>query len=101
VNDFTGDKLNITISANPPLSSTICVGETITLTCHVNNQNNVRVKQYQWSVDEDVPTIGSQTYTMKIPSQSVINVTCGVYAYVTNNNMVFGSNNVILYPAGQ
>ena len=97
-----GDRLRVTISASPPLNGEICVGETIAFTCHVLNSDHHQQYQYQWSIDEEIPTIGDHTYTIQVPSQSVFNVTCGVYARLNDtNNTTYGANTITVQPSGK
>ena len=91
----------MTISADTPLHEQICAGEPITFTCHVRNSDHLHQYQYQWSIDEDTAKIGDQMYTIQVPSQSVINITCEVYARLNDTISGYGTNNITVQPSGK
>ena len=99
---FIGDALNVTISADPPLDGLICVDKNITFTCKVPNVAGV---QYQWSIGDGQPKIGTNTYPLRVSSLSTITVTCGVYVNVrgvsTQYETQYGKDTVTVQPTGK
>ena len=97
-----GERLYVTIGADPPLSDPICVDKKITFTCHVRNADRLGHCEFQWSIDGDTAKIGNQSYALQIPSRSVINVTCEVYAWQDGSRAVqYGAGTITIHPNGK
>ena len=97
-----GERLHVTIRADPPLSGPICVDKTVNFTCLVFNEESLHQYQYQWSIDGDTPKIGNQSFTLQVTSRSATNVTCEVYAHQNGGTKVqYGANGVTVQPNGK
>ena len=102
IGERSGERLHVTLRADPPLSGPICVDNNITFTCLVRNADYQHHYQYQWSVDGDTPKIGNQSFTLQVTSQSVVNVTCEVYAHQNGGNEIqYGASSVTVQPNGK
>lgn len=94
--------MTLTNSAGDLLDGVICVGETITVTCNVLNDNTrIATRQYQWSIDGGKWKIGNDTYTVRAPSdiQSTVTVSCEVFIKLHSGIEVCGRNKVIIQPS--
>ena len=89
----------MTISADPPLHSLICVDKSIVFTCKVTNVAEGASIQYQWSIGDGKPTIGDNTFSMLVSSLSTITVTCE--AYVRGVSTQYGKDTVTIKPTGK
>lgn len=99
-----GERLHVTIRADPPLSGPICVGSTVNFMCLVFNADYLHQYeyQYQWSTDGGTPKIGNQSFTVQVTSLSATNVTCEVYArQIGGTKVQYGATGVTVQPTGK
>ena len=95
---LAGDGLNLTISADRPLSGLIC-DDNVTFTCYTGPvystvESIIELDvQYQWSIDDGKWEISSNTYTMQV-LQSTVKVTCEVFVKVTSVRAIYASRTI-------
>ena len=102
IGERSGERLHVTLQADPPLIGPICVDNNITFMCLVRNADYQHHYQYQWTVDRGNPKIDNQSFTLQVTSQSVINVTCEVYAHQNGGNKIqYGVGSITVQPNGK
>lgn len=85
--------LNVTIISNPPIYSTICINETVVLTCQVFNANQ---PTYIWSSDNFHNTNLDESIQV-VAANDPKQYYCTVYDVATKRN---GKANITIFGSG-